>query len=501
MKRALLAGLAAFAAFCASAAHADAASEAAASAVFDDLASNPARLRVFLQAMPKGGDLHNHLGGTPYAEDYLEVAARAGLCVDDTGLLLVAPPCPAERTVKALGERRPFAFARLIDSLSTRGVQHGVGANEASGHTQFFSSFDRFGPVYAADVGQWMAVARRGAARDKVSYLELMHNPRALVEYALSASDEPLDEAGLAPFYARESGTLGPLLDRAVTELDRDEAAAAATLACGTGKADPACGVAVHYLTFAWRGVPPRQAFRSLIAGFALARKDKRFVGINIVQPEDDPIALRDYDLHMAMFRFLEAKYPDVPVTMHAGELTLGLVRPQDLRDHIARAVASGARRIGHGTDIAFEDDAIATMTRMARERIAVEVNLSSAAVILGIKGGDHPLRLYRSMGVPMVLSTDDMGVLRSDMTNEYQRAASEQGLRYPDLKALARASLEYAFVPGASLWRDGRTGIPAPDAAALVKTSEKARLQADLEARFDRFEQSVGQFPRGAMP
>ena len=180
MKPAVLPVLAAIGLCCSAVAHADAASEAAAAKLFDDLSGNAAQLRVFLQAMPKGGDLHNHLGGTPYAEDYLELAAQSGLCVDAAGLAVVSPPCRADRAVKTMAESDPFAFAKLIDSLSTRGVQKGVGANEASGHTQFFSSFGRVGPAYAADISRWIAVARSSAARDKVSYVELMHNPRAI---------------------------------------------------------------------------------------------------------------------------------------------------------------------------------------------------------------------------------------------------------------------------------------------------------------------------------
>jgi adenosine deaminase/adenosine deaminase CECR1 len=37
---------------------------------------------------------------------------------------------------------------------------------------------------------------------------------------------------------------------------------------------------------------------------------------------------------------------------MHAGELTLGLVQPEDLTSHINDAVyTAGANRIGHGVD------------------------------------------------------------------------------------------------------------------------------------------------------
>ena len=58
------------------------------------------------------------------------------------------------------------------------------------------------------------------------------------------------------------------------------------------------------------------------------------------------------------LLRYLKSRYPKVNLSLHAGELTLGLVPPEDLRDHIALAIEAGARRIGHGTGIAFEDRA-----------------------------------------------------------------------------------------------------------------------------------------------
>jgi len=222
----------------------------------------------------------------------------------------------------------------------------------------------------------------------------------------VATPDVPLDAAGLEARYAQEMALAGPVIDKAIAQLDRNEAAANALLGCGTAAADPACGIAVHYLTWGARGMQPAAAFRSLVLGFALAARDPRFVGVNIVQPEDWPVALRDYDLHMAMFRFLEGKYPQVRPTLHAGELAMGQVAPPHLRDHIAKAIAAGAQRIGHGTDIALEQDARATMATMARKGIAVEINLSSNDVILGVKGGEHPLNLYRRMGVPVSIDS-----------------------------------------------------------------------------------------------
>jgi adenosine deaminase len=210
--------------------------------------------------------------------------------------------------------------------------------------------------------------------------------------------------------------------------------------------------------------------FAQLAFAFALAERDPAVVGVNIVQPEDGPVSTADYDLHMAMLAFFHARHPTVKISAHAGELALGLVPPAALRDHIVKAVAAGASRIGHGVDIAHETDAPALLARMARGDIAVEINLTSNDTILGVKGAAHPLALYRAAGVPVVLSTDDEGVSRSDMTNEYLRAATEQGLTYRDLKAIARSGIAHAFM------------TPA----------DKAKAAARLEADFATFETEI---------
>lgn len=478
-------------------AHAAPLAEQRASALFDEVAESPARLRIFLQAMPKGADLHNHLSGGVYAEDYISWAAQARYCVDAAEPRLVPPPCPAARAVSGLGERDPFAFAALVDGLSTRGLPR-----ETSGHDQFFKTFDRFWPIAEARVSDGLVAIRRLAAGDHVSYVELIHNPNALTDYTMAGPAEALDEAGLADAYRRELPGVQTAVAKASAELDRDEAQARKVLGCGGGVESAECRVQIRYLAWGARALPPAQAFRSLILAFALADRDPRVAGVNIVEPEDARISLRDYDLQMAMFRFLERIYPHVRRSLHAGELAFGAVPPGDMRDHIRKAIEiGGAQRIGHGTSIAFETDAPATLARMARERIAVEINLTSNDLILGVKGAQHPLGLYRRAGVPVVLSTDDEGVLRTDLTAEYMRAAREHGLRYTDLKGLARASLEYAFLPGASLWKDGRIGAPVEacatrlDAAScrdFLRSSEKARMQADLEARFVEFENDV---------
>lgn len=475
--------------------------EDAAAKVFDRVVQNPARLRVFLQAMPKGADLHNHVSGTAYAEDYLGWAAAAGYCFDPTMSAIAPPPCAVGQALDGIAKNDPNRYAGMIDALSTRAYLRGVGRNEASGHTQFFGSFGRFGAIASVRSGESIAAAQRLAAGDNVLYLELIHNPESFGPTAFAGAEEALDEAGFDAALTDAQSILPGFLAKARADMDTAEAKARKVLDCDGARPDPGCAVTVRYLAYTGRSLPPAKVFRGLVLAFALVAADPRFVGVNIVAPEDWPVSIDDYGLHMAMFRFLAERYPDVPTSLHAGELTLGIVPPAALRDHIGKAVTiAGAQRIGHGTDIAFESGAPAIMAEMARRRIAVEINLSSNAVILGVEGASHPLNLYRAAGVPVVLSSDDMGILRSDLTNDYVRAASDHGLRYPDLKAVSRAGLEYAFVPGESLWQAGvigtRTSRCATSSAAACKAlllhSPKAALQAKLEAELEKFERDV---------
>jgi adenosine deaminase len=83
--------------------------------------------------------------------------------------------------------------------------------------------------------------------------------------------------------------------------------------------------------------------------------------------------------------------------------------------------------------------------------------------------------------------------------------AAETFDLTYPDLKEIARNSIEYSFLSGQSLWRDHDYRHPEPACAAslnrdreavgacatLLAASPRAQQQWQLEQRFHRFEQS----------
>jgi adenosine deaminase/adenosine deaminase CECR1 len=201
---------------------------------------------------------------------------------------------------------------------------------------------------------------------------------------------------------------------------------------------------------------------------------------VNIVGQESTMVSMRDYALHMKMFRFLKARYPDVKVALHAGELALGDVPPEGLKFHIDQALTvAGANRIGHGIDLAHEANAPAILRKMRQDDIPVEINLTSNAFISGIKDENHPVTLYRKYGVPYVISTDDAGVTRHTLSQEYVLFASRYKPDYAELKKTSYNSIRYAFLPAA----------------------DKARLTRQLDTRFAGFEAEVAKLARTVVP
>jgi hypothetical protein len=262
--------------------------------------------------------------------------------------------------------------------------------------------------------------------------------------------------------------------------------------------------VTLHYLYQVLRGLPKEQVFAQILLGFELTKADARFVGFNLVMPEDYYVPMHDFDLHMRIIEALRKFYPSTHVSLHADELAMGLVPPEGLRFHIRESIErAGAERIGHGVAVMSENDPIGLLEEMAKKNVLVEICLTSNDSILGISGDRHPLRIFMKYGVPVALATDDEGVSRSDMTHEYLRAVEDQGLSYAELKRMARASLEHSFIPGATLREDtlikgnvapceiSLRGSGSPNSAckAVLENSERARVQWQLEKAFADFE------------
>ena len=471
----------------------------------------PPALRAFLVDFPKGADLHVHLSGAIYAETFIRDAAEDGLCVDPAALKFVQPPCGSKLVAASTlsGNIAPASqdlYDRLVDAFSLRSF---VPMPSLSGHDQFFSTFARFGGLKASHIGEWVdEIAARSAAQNQ-QYLELMHTP------PFGHAAQVAQQVGWNP----DLPTLRQkLLDHGLFDevpADRDSVLGAnsarnAIEHCGTPQATPACQVEVRYIYQILRGFSPEQVFAQTLLGFqtiqaSMDAGDNTWVGINFVMPEDGFVSMRDYTLQMQMLDYLHTLYPKVPISLHAGELTSGLVPPEGLRFHIRQAVELGhAQRIGHGVDIMEEDYAPQLLREMGRKHIMVEINLSSNEGILDVKGDDHPFPIYRLNHVPVALSTDDEGVSRIDITHEYVRAAIDYNLTYQDIKQLARTGMEHDFLPGPSLWAQPDlftyavqqckgdtlgTDDPSSSCKSFLDGSQKAQAQWEQERRFRLFE------------
>jgi adenosine deaminase len=473
------------------------------SAYLDSIRDQPEALASFFRELPKGGDLHSHLAGAASTELLMDLATADGLCIENGTQRALPPPCPATSR-PAVEMRTDAAFRQqVLRAWSMQDFTPG----EESGHDHFFATFGKFSEVAQRHPGEMMAEVSNTAARQKQFYQELMVTPNGHGANALAdrvgydASPPRMHRKLLA------DGAMDQVVRQAQTEADQDLAAFRATAHCDSATPDPGCAVPFRFISHVSRNSTPERVFTQMVLAMELAERDPRFAAVNLVQPEDGAVSLRDYSLHMRMLAHLHRVYPWAHITLHAGELAPGLVKPEDLRFHIREAVnVAHAERIGHGVDIRHEDAADELLRTMAERRIAVEVPLSSNDQILGISGPEHPFPLYRERGVPVVLATDDAGVSRITISDEYRRAAQTYHLSYRDLKDLARASLEYAFLPGRSLWRTvdgyrpvreclaGRPGQrePGPSCAALLAASPKAAVEWRQEAAFTAFERRV---------
>jgi adenosine deaminase len=471
----------------------------------DSVRNQPSLLLAFLHDMPKGGDLHNHLSGAIYAEDLLDFAASDNLCVDRTASRLLAPPCDscekytAKPSVHCAYDDH-ILYNQIIDAWSMRNWRPG----DESGHDHFFATFDKFSLAAHNHVAESIASVINRAAREHVQYIEFMHTadggaaPELGMKLGwdddLARMRDGLLAKGLKEIAAATSKTLAA-----------DDARARTELKCGTPGAEPGCNVTVRYLYQVLRGLPREAVFAQILLGFELASSDARFVGLDLVMPEDWYVPIHDFPQHMAMLDHLHGVYPKVHISLHAGELAAGLVKPEDLSFHIRASVEQGhAERIGHGVDVMMEKNPLGLMKEMAERNVLVEINLTSNDQILGISGDDHPLPIYMKNGVPVAICTDDEGVARSDMTHEYLRAVEAYRLPYAQLKRMTRQSLEHSFLTGESLWASTKSTLRAVAACAADSTgaekpsglcakflaaNERAREQWRLESEFAKFE------------
>jgi adenosine deaminase len=436
-----------------------------------------AELALFFAQMPKGADLHHHYSGSLYAEQYLEWIDQNGYCVnmhtyrietDKTVVAAQRAKAPGDRTCLGTAEvlADDFTYREMLQRWSAKDF-HNHGAIQSPPDRQFFQTFLYFDAVSRGNFAEGLQELKKRAIEENVGYIETM------LKSGPNKANADFDAQVRA---ATDDAALDAVLAAWTEALDKDAGYNAAladfmdrikTVHAGIDDAQ----FTMRYQVYALRLLPPSLVYSSMLNGFRAAAQNGLVVGVNIVGQESQAVSMRDYTLHMKMFRFLKKRYPGVKLALHAGELALGDVPPSGLQFHIDEALAiAGADRIGHGIDLAHERNAPAIMKAMRERKIPVEINLTSNAFISGVEGDMHPITLYRKYGVPYVISTDDSGVTRHNLANEYMLFASRYKPSYGEVKKVSYDSLRYAFLPQA----------------------DKARLLAQLDARFAKFEAAI---------
>jgi adenosine deaminase len=448
-----------------------------------------AELTMFFSQMPKGGDLHHHYSGALYAEQYVDFLDKQGLCVNKLSYRIETNKAviEAERALPAAARSCLSSNELVADDATYRELLQRWSSKDFNNHgaiqpppdRQFFQTFGFFGPVSNANFNDGLQTLKARAIAENVSYIETMFKLAPFVQDAgfdARAGQQGLDDAAFTALMRSQLAQLDgdAAFNRGVSDYVTKIAAAAA------GIDDD--NFTMRYQAYVLRLLAPSQVFSSMVAGFKAASQSELIVGVNIVGQESQAVSMRDYALHMKMFRFLKRQYPQVKVALHAGELALGDVPPEGLKFHIDQAVnLAGANRIGHGIDLAHESNVFGIMKQMRERGVAVEINLTSNDFINGVRGENHPVTLYRKHGVPFVISTDDAGVTRHNLSNEYMLFASRYKPDYAEVKQLSYNSVRYAFLNDAQKQRltkqlDGRFARFEADIAALDKRKTGAR-------------------------
>jgi adenosine deaminase CECR1 len=356
--------------------------------------ATPQELYRFLWAMPKGGDLHMHMGLSFWAADWYDAAkdrfytrVRVSPCREEQAPLMYAnvtrdawssmPPCEKNEYVPL----REVPREAWISSL--------VLDRKDEGRDEFFERIAQRTAPLNRDTDAFVQVFRRSTERwaaENIRYVELMGQPRRPEEVP-----QLKRWAGEAPLVVRFLGIFIRFNDDAEARMEQ-------------------------------------------VAALVNAHRDY-WVGINMAGREDND---KGYPLRfLEPFREMRRQYPPIAVSLHAGEVDSPGTQVRD-------TLKLGATRIGHGVNLITDPD---TMLLMRNGRILVETSLVSNR-LLGYTPDlkKHPFIEYLRFGIPVCLNTDDQGSWDSSLTDEYFEAIRNFNLTWDEVVAIGRNSLQHAF-------------------------------------------------------
>jgi adenosine deaminase len=392
--------------------------------------------RDWLLRLPKA-DLHRHLGGCLDLAAQQRVAQAIWQASTDTAqqnalaqvqTLLSASLWPWAWPDSLRGPHRALASAALLLHATPEQLQHNlfavteprVALKNRSAHG--FAAYERPGEL-------------SGSA--------LLCHPAALAPYAQAVVTQALQE-GLcylelrgSPHKYRSEDPAGFLRDL-FTELN----CALAAARVGTASGAP---LRIGFVWILDRRQPQDVPNVVQAAVEARAQVPDFLLGLDLAGDEGthNPAALAT--------GFAPAFAECLPLTIHAGE-------GEAAQNIWQAAYHLHADRIGHGLTLAEHTQLAA---RFRNRGICLELCPSSNREVVGFFDPAypateglprHPLRRFMQQGLPLTLCTDNPGISRTSMADEYLAAArmSESGLSLWETMALTRQAFVHAFLPAA---------------------------------------------------
>ncbi|MEE4279370.1 MAG: adenosine deaminase, partial [Halieaceae bacterium] len=385
----------------------------------------------FLYAMPKGGDLHNHLSGSIRSEWFYDLAlaqaergyrfytrVRINNCRPYGGnafgpspyLLMFVNIQKSRYDTLSDCEKGEFEALEALNEQQREAWMNSLRLDKAhEGRDEFFQThWQRMGDLYsnpylAADA---LVLNMQAFAREGLQYLESMIGVLGFIDPA----GETMAPDAVAEIYRRR--------------LAEDDALAT--------------GVEVRLQVAVLRFAPNAEEAMRVLYDFVSRNRDL-FVAVNLVGREDNdkghPLRFLD------TLRDLRRQYHGVRLSIHAGEV-------DEPNAHVRDTLLLGADRIGHGVNLISDPD---TMLLMRHGPYLVEINLVSNLLLEYVGDySEHPFPEYLRTGIPVALSTDDRGMWDSNLTDEFFVAVKEFNLSWDELLLLARNSLAHSFAPAA---------------------------------------------------
>ena len=385
--------------------------------------ATPEQLYHFLYMLPKGGDLHNHLGGSNFSEWWYELATQPernggyryytrtviNLCNGyGTNEFNSAPQSLMFRTIQhsnynILSECEKSEY-RLMNELNLEQKTAWLNSirlnKDFEGRSEFFerhwSRLNDLGrnPIIAAEM---IVKNMQAFAEEGLTYLETQISAfnRLKSDGSVYSGDEVID-----------------LFRQRLTQYD----------AIDTGVTTRLQQSLLRFST---------DAEENLKRNYRLADSNRDIlVGLNMVGREDND---KGYPLRfLKTFRELRQSMPAVKLAIHAGEV-------DEPNFHVRDTLLLGADRIGHGINLIDDPQ---TMLLMRNNKYLVEINLVSNLLLEYVSEySQHSFPEYLRTGIPVALFTDDRGMWDSTMTNEYFVAVKEFNLSWQELISLGENS------------------------------------------------------------